>query len=145
MNWKHFVLPLSFLAVCPLPAQDIEERAREGLASARLAAAHKAPQVTPAQCSVLLADWQEKSKSERSDSAWNMPLSTEELIRLLGFALACQKEGFERSRAPSAHTRAFSLYAVQFQTYLLFRAENVLRDHRLVQEYLLEPTLTGEK
>ena len=147
MRWiKHLVLLLALLAVCPLPAQDIENKLREGMASARLTAAHTVPAVTAAQCSALLADWQEKTKSDGAPSKgrtnyWDAGLSTEELTRLFQMAFACEQESYQRYRRQANYGDAFPLamYALQFQTQLLFRSESVLRDHQLVEEYLLQP------
>jgi len=140
MDWiKHLVLPLAILAISPVRAQDIEKKQHEGMASARMAAMHGLPAVTRVQCSALLADWGQRDKGNHADSpAWFMRLSTEEVARLFGLAFACEEEG-ERRDKYYRNVGTFALYALQFQAQLLFRAETVLRDHALCEEYLLQP------
>jgi hypothetical protein len=140
MEWmKHLVLALTLLAISSVPAQDLEKKQREGIASARMTAMHILPAVTRTQCSVLLVDWGQRDKGDNADSpAWFMRLSTEELTRLFGQAFACEEVEERRDKTHTNFTR-FALYALQFQAQLLFRAETVLRDHALCEEYLLQP------
>ncbi len=140
MDWiKYLLLSFTLLTIFPLQAQDLEKKQREGMASARMAAMHTLPVVTRTQCSALLVDWGQRDKSDQADSpAWFMRISTEEVARLFGLAFACEEEGEQRDKTYRNISR-FALYALQFQAQLLFRAETVLRDHTLCEEYLLQP------
>jgi hypothetical protein len=140
MDWmRHLMLPLALLALSSVQAQDLEKKQREGMASARMAAMHTLPAVTRPQCSALLVDWGQRDQGDHANSpAWFMRLSTEELTRLFGLAFACEEEGEQRDKTDRNISR-FALYALQFQAQLLFRAETVLRDHALCEEYLLQP------
>ncbi len=133
------MLPLALLAISSVQAQDLEKKQREGMASARMAVMHTLPAVTRPQCSALLVDWGQTDQGDHANSpAWFMRLSTEELTRLFGLAFACEEEGEQRDKTYRNISR-FALYALQFQAQLLFRAETVLRDHALCEEYLLQP------
>jgi hypothetical protein len=141
MKWKHFVLPLVLLAVCPLPAQDIEKRQREGIAFARLIAAHQLPVVTHGQCFSAQGNWLERDKADKQNGPyWFQKVSTEELARMASFSTACATEGREGHANPNATSvAAFVARSREFQNIQLNRAEAVLHDHSLIEEYLLQP------
>jgi hypothetical protein len=102
---------------------------REGTASAKLITRQQLPVVTSTQCSALLADWT-KNEGEALTR-----LSAEELIRMVGQAVACREEAVHRPENCLPIAR-FSLFASQFQGELLLRAETVLNTHGLTREYL---------
>jgi hypothetical protein len=143
MNWtKRCALLVALLAISPIHAQDIETKQREGLAYSRLGAAKQTPAVTHAQCSAMLTEWQQRDKGDRSNSTfWFERLSTEELTRLSRMALACEQEDYQRYRHREDYGEAlrFAMYALQFHSQLLFRAETVLHDHALIEEYFFHP------
>jgi hypothetical protein len=134
MDWiKHLVLPLTLLAIPSVQGQDIEKRAREGLAYSRLVAAHQLPTVTHGQCVSAQGDWLERDKADKKEPWWFQRLSTEELARMASLSAACgTHEG-------AASIGIFALRNAQFQNILLNRAETVLHDHALIEEYLLQP------
>jgi hypothetical protein len=131
------LLPLALVSFPFAQGQDIEKRMREGLAYSRLVAALRMPTVTPDQCSALLFDWQQKDKRDRQDSpSWMAHLSTEELHHLRASAVACESLQMSHSHSRVA---LFALYGSRFCAELLSRAESVLHDHALTEDFLLQP------
>jgi hypothetical protein len=113
----------------------------ESLAYTRLIAAHKLPTVTHAQCFSAQGDWLERDKADKPDGPyWFQKISTEELARMASLSSSCATEAIDRQAIPNATSvGAFVARTSQFQNVLLNRAETVLHNHSLVEEYLLQP------
>lgn len=138
MIWKCLLLALAFLAVGPLSAQ---QSLNGSLAYARLIAAHKLPTVIHGQCSSAHGDWLERDKADKQGGPyWFQKVSTEELARMASLSTACATEGIEGHAASNATAvSAFVARSSEFREVLLDRAETVLHDHALINDYLLQP------
>ncbi len=113
----------------------------EPLAYARLIAAHTLPTVTHGQCFSAQGDWLERDKADRPGGPyWFQKVSTEELARMASLSTACATEGIEGHANPNATSVAgFVARSREFQNMLIIRAEAVLHNHSLIEEYLLQP------
>lgn len=123
------------LFIAPAHGRQQASQLNESLAYSRMIAAHSLPNsVTHGQCSSAAADWLERDKADKDGGPyWFQRLSTEELYRMVSLSAACgTHEG-------AASIGMFSLRNAQFQNILLNRAETVLHNHGLVEEYLLQP------
>jgi len=141
---KLMVRLLAILATLSIASAHARQQAphlNESLAYARLIAAHKLPTVTHGQCLSAEADWLERDKADKEGGPyWFQKLSTEELARTASLSSACGTEVGEIHTAASDNAVGrFVARSAQFQWELLHRAETVLHDHKLIEEYLLQP------
>jgi hypothetical protein len=112
----------------------------ESLAYARLIAAHKLPTVTHGQCVSAQGDWLERDKADKENGPyWYQKVSTEELIRMASLSTACGTEAIQGQNPNATSVAAFVARSRQFDYVLLTRAEAVLHNHALIEEYLLQP------
>jgi hypothetical protein len=71
---------------------------------------------------------------------WFQKVSTEELARMASLSTACATEVGEIHTAASANNAGmFMSRSGQFHWEMLRRAETVLHNHALIEEYLLQP------
>ena len=112
----------------------------ESLAYVRLIAANKLPAVTSGQCYTAQGDWLERDKTDRPNGPyWYQRVSTEELARMASLSTACATEAINHESPNATSVAAFVARSRQFQNVLLGRAETVLHNHALIEEYLLQP------
>jgi hypothetical protein len=130
---------LAVLCIASAHARQQAPPFNESLAYARLIAAHTLPTVTQAQCFNAATDWLERDKADKKEPWWFQRLSTEELTRMASLSNACATEAIGHARPNATSVGAFIGRTSQFQNILLHRAETVLHDHSLIQEYLLQP------
>lgn len=135
-----FCLPI--IAVLCIAAAHGQQQAQldESLAYARLVAASKLPTVTAAQCYSAQGDWQERDKADKEGGPyWYQRISTEELARMASLSNACATEAVGHERPNATSVGAFVARTSQFHYVMLNRAETVLHNHALIEEYLLQP------
>ena len=118
----------------------MQQSANESLAHHRLLTAHKLPTVTHGQCFSAQGDWLEKDKADKeSGPYWYQKVSTEELARMASLSTACATEAIGQQTPNATSVGAFVARSRQFEWVLLDRAETVLHNHALIEEYLLQP------
>lgn len=136
-----FCLPI--IAVLCIAAAHGRQQAppfNESLAYARLVAASKPPTVTAAQCYSAQGDWLERDKANKEGGPyWYQRVSTEELARMASLSNACATEAVSHERPNATSVGAFVARTSQFHYVMLNRAETVLHNHALIEEYLLQP------
>jgi hypothetical protein len=140
----HWIAPIALLLPLALPAQtNYFEPTAEGLAKARLfAASHARGKFTTAQCLADLASWDANDDAnskakDKMENWWYQKLSTEELARLdreAGYCVGVLRVTHRREDALQ-----MTLFDSSFLLELGGRAEAILADHHLMQEYLLRP------
>jgi hypothetical protein len=103
--------------------------------SARLSEAIRAGQQTTAkQCAADLESWGLKDeKDEKANTDWVQKLSTEELSRLRAEAMSCPKKMRKNHPQMAAEMH---IWVGRFYIYLVHRAELILKNHGLMQEYV---------
>ena len=127
-------------ALCLAAAQAQQASPNESLAYARLIAAHTLPTVTHGQCITAQGDWTERDKADKKEPWWFQRISTEELARMASLSTACATEVGKIHTAASANNAGmFMSRSGQFHWEMLRRAETILHDHALIQNYLLQP------
>lgn len=131
---------LLIIAVLCIAHGQQQAQLNESLAYARLVAASKQPTVTAAQCYSAQGDWQERDKADKEGGPyWYQRVSTEELARMASLSNACATEAVGHERPNATSVGAFVARTSQFHYVMLNRAETVLHNHALVEEYLLQP------
>jgi hypothetical protein len=124
----------------------VDEKMQSRTASERIVAARKAASVVTAQqCQADLSSWEAKDDADdrakvESPNFWYEILSTEELVRLYAESASCGSALRHAHRREDASMMPY--YGRMFNSELLFRAENVLTEHYLMQEYLLKSSET---
>lgn len=140
---KLTICIIAVLAVLYIASAHARKQAppfNESLAYARLIAAHKLPTVTHGQCFSAQGDWLERDKTDKQNGPyWFQQVSTEELIRMASLSTACATEGGQGENPNATSIAAFVARSRQFDYVLLTRAEAVLHNHALIEEYLLRP------
>lgn len=133
---------LLLLPVAALAQTTAEETSPSGLANSRLIAARKAASsVTAKQCQTDLSNWQRRDAADdkaniKQPNLWVQKLSTEELVRLDSESAFCSSLLRHANRPTYAEMDL--LYGRMFAGELLNRAEAVLLERHLMQEYLLK-------
>jgi hypothetical protein len=133
---------LLLLPVTALAQTTVEQISRSGLANSRLIAARKAASsVTAKQCQADLLSWQRRNEADEKANVkqpnwWVQKLSTEELVRLDSESAFCSSLLRHANRPTYAEMEL--LYGRMFAGELLNRAEAVLIERLLMQEYLLK-------
>jgi hypothetical protein len=131
---------LTGLCIASADGRQQASQLNESLAYARLVAAHGLPTVTHGQCYSAQRDWMERDKADKKEPWWYQRLSTEELIRMSNLSTACATEATKSQENSNAMSvGAFVGSGRAFDNVLLNRAEAVLHNHGLVEEYLLQP------
>jgi hypothetical protein len=131
---------LTGLCIASADGRQQASQLNESLAYARLIAAHKVPTVTHGQCLSAQGDWLERDKADKQSPYWYQKISTEELARMASLSTACATEVGEIHTAATANNAGlFASRSGQFHWEMLRRAETVLHNHGLVEEYLLQP------
>lgn len=111
----------------------------------------RVPTVTVGQCSAAEQEWESNDRQSfvgavQPTGHWAAQLSTEELIRLNALAVVCGHLTLERLKKTKNESAKMELlwsesgladHALQFDFELRARAEGILLDHRLIDEYLL--------
>jgi hypothetical protein len=120
----------------------VKEKDESGLASGRIIAARRAARaVTVQQCLADLSSWEAKDEADEkakveSPDFWYAKLSTEELVRLSAESSSCSSVLRHAHRLDNASM--MPLWGRMFENELLGRAEAILAEHYLMQEYLLQ-------
>jgi hypothetical protein len=139
---KLMICLLALLCIASAHPRQQAPQLNEKLAYARLVAAEKLPTVTHAQCFSAQGDWLERDKTDKESPYWYEKVSTEELVRIASLSTACANEAIQ-GQNPNAtgatSIAAFVARSRQFDHVLLDRAESVLHNHSLIEEYLLQP------
>jgi hypothetical protein len=128
-----FVMLIPVLLTAQELSPEMAHKLAEGMASAHVAAAHSAEAESPSICLADISTWEKRDAADQKAKKhlwWYQLLSTEELIRLDNEAARC-----------IGRPDIEALYSSLFQRELLSRAEAVLRDNQLLNEYLMRPTL----
>jgi hypothetical protein len=137
---KLMICLLAMLCIASAHPRQQASQLNEKLAYARLIAAHKLPTVTRGQCFNAQGDWLERDKSDKEDGPyWYQKVSTEELVRMASLSTACGTEARQGQNSNATSVAAFVARSRQFDNVLLNRAESVLYNHSLIEEYLLQP------
>jgi len=144
---KLTVYLFAFLVVVSIASVHARQQTppfNESLAYARLIATHTLPTVTHGQCYGAQGDWLERDTAKdgykKDGPYWYQRLSTEELVRMASLSTACATEEIQNQSNPNATSvAAFVARTRQFEYVLLNRAETVLHNHALTEEYLSQP------
>ncbi len=136
---KLMICLLAMLCIASAHTRQQEPQFNESLAYARLVAAHKLPTVTHGQCFSAQSDWLERDKADKQEPWWFQKVSTEELVRMASLATACGTGAIQGQNHNATSVAAFVARSNQFNYVLLIRAEAVLHNHTLIEEYLLQP------
>jgi hypothetical protein len=81
----------------------------------------------------------ERDKADQQSPYWFEKVSTEELARMASFSTACATQAIGHENPAATSTGAFVARARELQNILLNRAESVLHDHALTEDFLLQP------
>jgi hypothetical protein len=138
---KQWMVISGFLLASPLFGQttNMDTQASQ-IAYARVAKARQAVRISLETCTADLSGWDardtedDRSKAEQPNW-WYQKLSTEELVRLSGEAASCP--AIFRSANDKARAHSASNWRGLFDATLLYRAEAVIADHHLMNDYLL--------
>ena len=140
-RWVTFVAFL-LLPLAALAQTTVEQNAESGLAHARLVAARTvAKSITAPQCLADLSSWETKDEADdkakvEQPNLWYQKLSTEELVRLDAESIHCT--GVLRHTHHKEDSAMMPYFGRSFALELIDRAEAVLAEHHLMQEYLLK-------
>jgi hypothetical protein len=131
---------LTGLCIASADGRQQASQLNESLAYSRLVAASGLPTVTSSQCYSAQGDWIERDKADKEGGPyWYQRVSTEELARMASLSNACATEAVGHERPNATSVGAFVARASQFHYVMLTRAETVLHNHGLVEEFLLQP------
>ena len=131
---------LLLLPVTALAQTAADQISQSGLANSKLIAARKAASsVTAKQCQADLSNWQRRDAADdkanvKQPNLWVQKLPTEELVRLDSESASCSSL-LRRANRPT-YAEMDLLYGRMFAGELLNRAEAVLSERHLLQEYL---------
>jgi hypothetical protein len=136
----YLLAVLAALYIAPAHARQQPPPFNESLAYHRLLTAHRLPTVTHGQCFSAQGDWLEKDKADKEGGPyWYQKVSTEELARMASLSTACATEAIGQQTPNATSVGAFVARSRQFEWVLLDRAETVMHNHALIEEYLLQP------